>query len=348
MTQRKTSRGRVFWRNTILVLLLALIGVAAWGWHDFSRFSDAPLRVSAQDESVDIGRGSSFKEIVRQLRNQDLSSAPPLYWRLLAVQIHAAGRLHAGEYATPAGITPRQLLANMAAGTVLQRNVTIVDGWTFHEMLATLAKAEKLKHDTAGLDDAAIMQKIGAAGEQPEGRFLPETYAYVKGDSDLDILRRAHAAMAKTLDELWPQRDKELPLATPYDALILASIVEKETGRADERAKIAGVFVRRLQDHMLLQTDPSVIYGMGDSYQGKIHKTDLTTDTPYNTYTRPGLPPTPIALPGKPAIMAALHPEPGSALYFVARGDGTHVFADTLDEQSRNVACYQLKHCGND
>ena len=342
---RKTSCGRALWRNTILVLLLALMGAAVWGWRDFSRFSGAPMHVSAPGESIDISRGSSFKEIVRQLRNQDLSTASPLYWRLLALQMHVAGRLHAGEYATPAGITPQQLLANMAAGRVLQRNFTIVDGWTFRELLTALGKAEKLKHATVGLDDAAIMQKIGAAGEQPEGRFLPETYAYVKGDSDLDILKRAHVAMAKTLDELWPQRDKSVPLAMPYDALILASIVEKETGRADERAKIAGVFVRRLENHMLLQTDPTVIYGMGESYQGKIHKVDLTTDTPYNTYTRPGLPPTPIALPGKPAIVAALHPEPGTALYFVARGDGTHVFADTLAEQSRNVACYQLKKC---
>jgi UPF0755 protein len=336
---------RKTWRNAILVLLLALVGAAVWGWRDFSRFGGAPLHVATPNESIDISRGSSFKEIVRQLRDQGLSTASPLYWRLLAAQMRVAGRLHAGEYATPVGITPRQLLANMAAGRVLQRNFTIVDGWTFRELLAALGKAEKLKHATAGLDAAAIMQKIGAAGEQPEGRFLPETYAYVKGDSDLDILKRAHAAMTKTLNELWPQRDKELPLATPYDALILASIVEKETGRADERAKIAGVFVRRLENHMLLQTDPSVIYGMGDSYQGKIHKTDLTTDTPYNTYTRPGLPPTPIALPGKPAIMAALHPAPGTALYFVARGDGTHVFADTLAEQNRNVACYQLKRC---
>ncbi|BFI96416.1 MAG: endolytic transglycosylase MltG [Rhodanobacter sp.] len=333
------------WRNIILALLIAAIGGAIWGWHGFSRFGDAPLHVSAPGESIDIGRGSSFKEIVKQLRDEGLSRAPPLYWRLLAMQMHAVGKLHAGEYATPVGITPRRLLANMAAGKVLQRDVTIVDGWTFREVLAALGKADKLKHDTVGLDDAAIMQKIGAPGEQPEGRFLPETYAYVKGDSDLDILRRAHAAMTKTLDELWPQRDKGLPLATPYDALILASIVEKETGRADERAKIAGVFVRRLEDHMLLQTDPSVIYGMGDSYQGKIHKSDLTTDTPYNTYTRPGLPPTPIAMPGKPAILAALHPEPGTALYFVAKGDGTHVFADTLTEQNRNVACYQLKRC---
>ena len=333
------------WRHTILALLIVVIGGALWGWHDFNRFGDTPLHVSAPGESLDIGRGSSFKEIVKQLRAQGLSTASPLYWRLLAVRMRVTGRLHAGEYATLAGITPRQLLTDMAAGKVLQRNVTIVDGWTFREVLAELARADKLKHETVCLDDAAIMRKIGAPGELPEGRFLPDTYAYVKGDSDLDILRRAHAAMTKTLAELWPQRDKGLPLATPYDALILASIVEKETGRADERAKIAGVFVRRLEDHMLLQTDPSVIYGMGDNYHGKIHKVDLTTDTPWNTYTRPGLPPTPIAMPGKAAIMAALHPEPGTALYFVAKGDGTHAFADTLAEQNRNVACYQLKHC---
>jgi len=198
---------------------------------------------------------------------------------------------------------------------------------------------------TPSVASRTATQKIGAGGEAPEGRFLPETYAYVKGDSDLDILRRAHAAMVKTLDELWAGRAQDLPLATPYEALILASIVEKETGRADERAKIAGVFVRRLEDHMLLQTDPSVIYGMGARYDGNIRRSDLVADTPYNTYTRPGLPPTPIALPGRPAIEAALHPAPGDALYFVARGDGSHVFSSTLAEHSRNVDCYQRKRC---
>jgi UPF0755 protein len=227
----------------------------------------------------------------------------------------------------------------------MQRNFTIVDGWTFAELRQALANADKLKHDSGALDDADLMQKIGASGEAPEGRFLPETYAYVKGDSELDILKRAHGAMVKTLDALWPLRDKDLPLATSYDALILASIVEKETGRADERPRIAGVFVRRLEDHMMLQTDPSVIYGMGAQYAGNIHKTDLTTDTPYNTYTRAGLPPTPIALPGKPAIEAALHPAAGSDLYFVARGDGGHVFASSLEAHNRNVDCYQRKHC---
>jgi UPF0755 protein len=345
MTGRKTNRGRARAWAVVLLLLLALAGALGWGWFALQRFAAAPLQVSAAGQSIDIGRGASFKEIVRELRRRGFTRAAPFVWRLQAERMHVAGRLHAGEYALPPGITPRQLLDDMARGKVLQHDFTIVDGWTFRQMLDLLRQAPKLKHDTTGLDEAAIMQRIGAPGERAEGRFLPETYAYVKGDSDLDVLRRAHAAMAKTLAELWPQRDKDLPLATPYDALILASVVEKETGRADERAKIAGVFVRRLEKHMLLQTDPSVIYGMGDSYHGNIRRSDLTTDTPYNTYVRPGLPPTPIALPGRAAIEAVLHPAAGTALYFVARGDGTHVFADTLDEQNRNVACYQLKRC---
>jgi UPF0755 protein len=338
-------QGRAALRMLLLAVLLAAAGALLYGWYDFSRFSRTPLHVTTQGDSIDIARGTSFRNIVGELRQRGLTSADPLYWWLLAEQMRVAGKLHAGEYALEAGITPHQLLANMATDKVLQRNLTIVDGWTFGQLREALAKAEKLQHDTATLDDAAIMQKIGAPGEAPEGRFLPETYAYVKGDSDLDVLKRAHLAMAKTLDAMWPVRDKDLPLATPYDALILASIVEKETGRADERARIAGVFVRRLQDHMLLQTDPSVIYGMGAAYNGSIHKVDLATDTPYNTYTRAGLPPTPIALPGKPALLAALHPAPGSELYFVARGDGGHVFASTLEEHNRNVDCYQRKHC---
>ena len=340
----KSMRGRALPR-VLLILLLVLAAALVYGWNDFSRFSRAPLNVAAQGDSIDVSRGTSFRSIVGQLRQRNLSTANTWYWRLLAGQMRVAGKLHAGEYALNVGITPRQLLVNMAAGKVLQRNFTIVDGWTFGELRQALAKADKLRHDSVNLDDATIMQKIGAPGEAPEGRFLPETYAYVKGDSDLDILRRAHGAMVKMLDALWPARAKDLPLATPYDALILASIVEKETGRPDERAKIAGVFVRRLQDHMLLQTDPSVIYGMGASYAGNIHKSDLTTDTPYNTYTRPGLPPTPIALPGKAALQATLHPAAGDALYFVSRGDGSHVFSSTLEEHNRNVDCYQRKHC---
>jgi UPF0755 protein len=338
-------RGGARLRGLLLLVVLALAAALAVGWNDYHRFSVTALNVSPQQQSIDVSRGTSFKGIVAELRQQGLSTASPWYWRLLAEQMHVAGKLHAGEYALTPGITPRQLLADMAAGKVLQRNFTIVDGWTFAELRRALAQADVLQHDTSGLDDAAIMQRIGAGGEAPEGRFLPETYAYVKGDSELDILRRAHAAMERALAALWAGRAPDLPLATPYEALILASIVEKETGRADERAKIAGVFVRRLENHMLLQTDPSVIYGMGARYDGNIRRSDLTADTPYNTYTRAGLPPTPIALPGKPAIEAALHPAPGDALYFVARGDGSHVFSSTLAEHNRNVDCYQRKRC---
>jgi UPF0755 protein len=345
MNRSGANLGRVSWRFLLLILMLAVASAAVWFWRDFNRFSTTPLHVSASGESIDIGRGTSFKDIVRQLRADGLSTNAPFYWRLLAERMRVAGRLHAGEYALVPGITPQQLLTNMALGKVMQRDVTIVDGWTFHDVRQALAKADKLKHDTAALDDDAIMQKLGATDEKPEGQFLPETYAYVKGDSDLDVLRRAHEAMTRTLAALWAQRDPNLPVTKPYDALILASIVEKETGRADERAKVAGVFIRRLQKNMLLQTDPTVIYGMGASYAGTIHKSDLTTDTPYNTYTRVGLPPTPIAMPGKPAIEAVLHPAPGDELYFVSRGDGTHIFAATLEEQNKNVACYQLKHC---
>ena len=342
---RMKMRGRAFWRVLIVLVLLAAAGAVAYGWIDYQRFVRTPLNVSPQASSVDVGKGSNLRDVVGLLHEQHATSTGPLYWRVLAEQLRVAGRLHAGEYALTTGMTPRDLLLNMAAGKVLQRNFTIVDGWTFRDLRQALAKADKLRQDGASLDDAQLMTKIGAPGEMPEGRFLPETYAYVKGDSDLDILRRAHTAMAKMLDTLWAQRDKQVPLATPYDALILASIVEKETGRADERQRIAGVFVRRLQSHMLLQTDHTVIYGMGESYAGNIHKSDLTTDTPYNTYTRQGLPPTPIAMPGKPAIEAALHPAQGTELYFVSRGDGSHVFSSSLDEHNRNVACYQLKHC---
>ena len=342
---RRTIKGGALAKLLWTIVLLIIVGWVAYGAYDYNRFTSAPLHVAAPGESIDIARGTGFRNIVTDLQQRGVSDANGLYWRLLAEQMRVAGKLHAGEYAIDAGMTPRQLLANMAAGKVLQRNFTIVDGWTFAELRQALVHADKLRHDSVGLDDATVMRKIGAAGEAPEGRFLPETYAYVKGDSDLDILKRAHGAMSKMLDALWPLRGKDLPLATPYDALILASIVEKETGRADERPRIAGVFVRRLESHMMLQTDPSVIYGMGAQYTGNIHKSDLTTDTPYNTYTRAGLPPTPIALPGKPALEAALHPAAGNDLYFVARGDGGHIFASTLEAHNRNVDCYQRKHC---
>src|SRR5579871_6635167 len=250
MTRSGASFGRALGRFLLLVLILAL-AAGYWFWRDFSRFAQAPLHVSQAHQSIDVGRGTSFKDIVRELRAQGLTTSAPFYWRLLAERMGVAGRLHAGEYALTDGLTPTNLLDNMAHGRVMQRDVTIVDGWNFRQVRIALAAADKLRHDTAGMDDTTLMQKIGDPQHKPEGEFLPETYAYVKGDSDLDVLRRAHAAMLKTLAAAWATRASDLPLNTPYDALILASIVEKETGRADERAKVAGVFTRRLQKNML-------------------------------------------------------------------------------------------------
>ncbi|MEX1828997.1 endolytic transglycosylase MltG [Luteibacter sp. CQ10] len=338
-------RGLALWRVILLAVVVAAIAAGAWAWFDWARFARTPLAIPAAGQSIDVARGASFKDIVRDLRRRGVSAASPLYWRVLATEMHASGRLHAGEYALRPGMTPRDLIGDMASGKVVQHYFTIVEGWPYAEFRRVLATVPTLTHDLADVDDADLMKRLGAEGEEPEGRFLPETYAYVKGDPESAIVKRAHAAMTKLLDTAWPARAQDLPLASPYEALILASIVEKETGRADERPRIAGVFVRRLEQHMLLQTDPSVIYGMGAAYTGNIHKSDLTTDTPYNTYTRVGLPPTPIALPGRAAILAALHPDGGKALYFVARGDGSHVFSDTLDEHNRAVACYQLKRC---
>lgn len=338
--------------GAVLYVLLALILVAAAVaagvlWHDYSRFVAAPLAVQGQEQTVEVARGTGFKQIVHTLREQKFSAAPALYWRVLAWRMNVVRSLGAGEYTVTAGMTPRILLEHMANGKVLQYPFTLVDGWTFDQVRAALAKAPKLKHDSADLSAAQIMQRIGTADENPEGRFLPETYAYVKGDTDLSLLKRARQAMHKELTTQWQQRASDLPFKSPYQALIMASLVEKETARGDERERIAGVFTRRLQRGMLLQTDPAVIYGMGDKYHGDITWKALRTDTPYNTYINPGLPPTPIAMPGSAAIHAALHPAAGKALYFVARGDGSgrHIFSATLSEHNRAVACYRSQQC---
>jgi len=344
MKRRKSprrARGRAL-GAVLLLIVLAAIAIAAWFGFDYTRFSDAPLSVRAPNQTFEIAKGESFREIVRDLRAARLSGAPPLYWRVLAEQLGVAGSLHAGEYALPRGISARTLLENMAQGNVLQRRVTLVEGWTFAQVRAALSAAPKLSHPATQLSDAELMSKLGAGGQHPEGEFMPDTYDYVLGMSGLDVLARAHAAMQKYLDAQWPRRDPAIPLQTPYQALILASIVEKETAQPSERPQIAGVFERRLKLGMKLETDPTVIYGLGASYDGRIHSRDLQTDTPYNTYTRAGLPPTPIALPSRAAIDAVLHPAPGDALYFVARGDGTHAFSATLQEHNRNVAIYQL------
>ena len=341
------TRGMAAWRVLLVLLLLAGIVTAAVAWQDWSRFRDAPLAIPAEGITLDIPRGTGFKRIVAMLQERQLSAAPAIYWRGLAERMGVTGRLHAGEYVLAQGLTPQRLLDMLARGEVRQHHFTLVEGWTFRQLREALDRTDGLLHATQGLDDAAVMQRIGHPEEHPEGRFLPETYAFIKGDSDLDILRHAWQAMDQFLDTAWPQRDADLPLETPQQALVLASIVEKETGRADERPRIAGVFVRRLKIGMPLATDPTIIYGLGDAFDGNLRRRDLREDGPYNTYLRAGLPPTPIAMPGRAAITAALHPAEGRELYFVARGDGSggHVFSASLTEHNRAVACHQLKRC---
>ncbi len=326
----------------MVLVVIGVIGVAVAGWLDYHHFTESPLPGARADATLNIARGARYRDIVRQLRREHVSRAAPLYWRVLGRELGVAGRLHAGEYALPPGITPRELLRRMAVGEVVQHRFTIVDGWTFKQLRLALANESGLVQTLPGLSDEDIANRVGIQDGKPEGWFLPETYAWVKGESDFDVLKRAHVAMNKTLDKLWNARATDVNLDTPYQALILASIVERETAQPSERPLIAGVFLRRLKFHMRLQTDPTVIYGIGAAYDGNIRKRDLETDTPFNTYTRDGLPPTPIALPGAVAIEATLHPTPGDALYFVARGDGSHEFSPTLEAHNRAVQKFQL------
>ncbi|HEY4556240.1 MAG TPA: endolytic transglycosylase MltG [Lysobacter sp.] len=325
------------------MFVLIVLGAAAfWAWQHFGRFADAPLSGVDAGETLVVARGDSLPSVVRKLRELGIDDGEAYEWRALAEQLGAAGRLQVGEYALEPGITPRELLSAMRDGRVLQRRVTIVEGWNIRELRAALARATPLRQETAKLSDAELMAKLGKPGQHPEGRFLPETYLYTTGDSDLDVLRRAHAGMEKALAAAWERRHPGSVLKTPDEMLTLASIVEKETGVAEERPQIAGLFERRLRIGMRLQTDPTVIYGMGSAYDGNIRRRDLDTDTPYNTYTRAGLPPTPIAMPGVDALEAVARPADGDALYFVAVGDGSgrHLFARTYAEHQANVAKY--------
>ena len=344
MTKRSKSPGpvrRVLRALAMFVLLLVLAASAVLVL-DYRRFADAPLMVD-EERTIEVALGTPFARIVRNLEKSGLTDAHPLKWRALALEMGVMDGLHAGEYVIGHGITPRQLLQRMARGGVNQHAFTIVEGWSFRELRAALAKVSSLAHETSALSDAEVMTLIGAGGVHPEGRFLPETYKFPKGWSDRKLLERAHAALSSTLAREWGDRASGLPFESADQALVLASIVEKETGRADERPRIAGVFVRRLQRGMLLQTDPTVIYGIGPAFDGNLTRIHLTTDTPYNTYMRAGLPPTPIALPGRAAIAAVLHPAPGSEIYFVSRGDGRHEFTATLEDHNRAVVRYQLR-----
>lgn len=337
---RKRRFGALFLLLLVVAVAMTVAGVAAW--QRYATFVDAPLSGIEPGDSVVVERGDSLATVVGRLQQAGIGRGQTLKWRLLGRQMGVASRLHVGEYALEPGTSPRALLRAMSRGETIRYRFTIVEGWNIRELRAALARAQPLEQELAGLDDAALMDALGHPGEHPEGRFLPETYVYSRGDSDADVLRRAHAAMEQALAAVWENRDPDTRLKTPYEMLVLASIVEKETGAAEERPQIAGLFERRLALGMRLETDPTVIYGIGPSYDGNIRRSHLTTDTPYNTYTRAGLPPTPIAMPGAAALQAVANPADGDALFFVAIGDGSgrHLFARTYAEHQANVRKY--------
>lgn len=300
-----------------------------------------PLEMTQDRVELRIAAGASARGIARQARSAGIAVNEHLFIATARLT-DATGHLRAGRYEIARGITLEGLLDKLLRGDVLREKLTIVEGWTFRDLRAALAAHADLRQDSARMSPAELLMAVGAAESHPEGLFAPDTYVFDPGSSDLDLLRNAYRAQGARLAEAWAQRDPTVPLKTPYEALILASIVEKETGQAAERSLVAGVFVNRLRRSMLLQTDPTVIYGLGEKFDGNLRKHDLLTDGPYNSYTRAGLPPTPIALPGRAALQATLNPAATRALYFVARGDGTSAFSETLREHNRAVARYQL------
>lgn len=326
----------------LVPVILLLLGLSAVGY-EYHRFAGTPLKLPDEGLVYTLSPGTGLRGISQELTAQGLIPYPAYFWFLAYLEGNPRG-LKAGEYAICPGSTPRDLLRQLEEGRVIQHALTLVEGWTFSKVMETLRADDRLEQELVGLSDSEVMARLGYPGEHPEGRFFPDTYRFPRGTSDLSFLRRAYQAMVQMINEEWPKRAPGLPLSRPYEALVLASIVEKETAAAHERAEIAGVFVRRLKKGMLLQTDPTVIYGLGEDFDGNLRRQDLERDGPYNTYRRAGLPPTPIALPGRASIHAALHPSPGDALFFVARGDGSHEFSATLAEHNEAVRRYQIKH----
>ncbi len=325
----------------IIALLVILCGAAAYGTYHVHHFLNSPITVEEEGVDFEIAPGSSFRRVSRELAERELIAEPRLL-RAYARWTGAASEVQAGEYRIMPGTTPRQLLEQFTSGDVTLYSFTIIEGWSQWDLLAALANQPELDASLTDEDWPAFLESLGAATTHPEGLFLPETYRFPRGTTDRTLLRQAYEHMQETLADEWSKRAEGLAVNSPYEALILASIVEKETARADERARIAGVFTRRLQKRMRLQTDPTVIYGIGPAFDGNLRRRDLRTDTPYNTYTRHGLPPTPIAMPGRAAINAALHPADGEELFFVATGlgDGSHKFSATKDEHDAAVAEY--------
>ena len=340
----KTSSHRVL-KALVALTLLVVVTLGGWAWQRYHGFADTPIALAGSERILSVESGDGFQDILDKLRVAGIAEGHDLEWKVLAQEMQVVSRLQVGDYAIRHGITPRELLAKLESGLVIQHRFTIVEGWSLRELRAALARDAVLVKQAGDLDDRALMAALERPGQHPEGRFLPETYHYTRGMTDLDLLRRAALAMDKAVADAWQSRAAGIPIQTPEQLLTLASIIEKETGKASERPEIAGVFARRLTLGMRLQTDPTVIYGMGSQYDGNIRRSDLTTDTPYNTYTRAGLPPTPIAMPGREALSAAANPAQGDTLYFVARGDGSHVFSATLSDHNRAVACHQLKRC---
>lgn len=345
MTEQPETRRRSLWRRSFAVILMSLVLVAVVVLARFQQFLATPISLPADGLVYTLPSGTSLGRLARDLQQQGLIEQPR-FFILLGRKLGVAARLQAGEYELEPGLTPEQLLARFVDGKVIQHELTLIEGQTFREMMERVHAHPVLEHTLTGSSDAEIMAAIGYPDVHPEGRFLPDTYHLTRGTTDVAFLQRAYAAMQETLQTEWADRAEGLPLESAEEALILASIVEKETGLPEERPTIAGVFTRRLQKNMKLQTDPTVIYGMGEAYDGNIRKRDLLTDTPYNTYTRRGLTPTPIAMPGADAIRAVLHPADGKSLYFVATGDGGHYFSSNLKQHERAVDKYQRKRAG--
>jgi UPF0755 protein len=323
------------------LLLVAVLGAGAAAAVLFA-YAHLPLSWPSPAVSFDVRSGSSLRSVAAQLSAAGVIGRPEPF-ELLARLLGESGRLKAGNYELDAPVTPLELLRRMTRGDVTLVAVTFVEGWTFAQVRKVLQEHPKVRSELAGLDEREAARRIGIDAESPEGWIFPDTYHFTGGSSDVAILQRAHRLMRRHLEEQWQQRAPGLPLKTPYEALILASIVEKETGRAEERPLVAAVFINRLRIGMRLQTDPTVIYGIGAAFDGDLRKRDLLADTPYNTYTRNGLPPTPIAMPGLDALRATLNPAASDVLYFVARGDGSSKFSRTLAEHERAVTQYQRR-----
>ncbi|AVB19525.1 MULTISPECIES: endolytic transglycosylase MltG [Pseudomonas syringae group] len=324
--------------ETAIVLAVLLLGFAFWQQKEAL---NQPLKV-AQEQLLDVPAGSTPTGVLNRLQADGVIK--DAFWLRLYWRFNLSGQpLHSGEYRMVPGMDVNALFDVWRRKEVVQYSLTLVEGWNFRQVRAALAKQAKLDQTLAGLSDSELMAKIGHPDVFPEGRFFPDTYRYVRGMTDAELLKLAYNRLEEVLDEEWQARSSEAPYSNPYQALIMASMVEKETGVPQERGQIAGVFVRRLKLGMQLQTDPTVIYGMGERYNGKLTRANLREPTPYNTYVIAGMPPTPISLVGREAIHAALNPVAGSSLYFVAKGDGSHVFSDDLDAHNSAVRDYQLK-----